>query len=245
MGIENPMVWFDLDDTIWDMSGNSTIALTEIYNTNRIVSSAFGASGLQGWLDCYHSINRKLWEKYDNKEIGRSTLRLERFAQPLICAGMNRKEAEKLSRELDGEYLQLLGDCPGLIDGATQAIAAIQARGLRTGIVSNGFREVQYRKLQSGGLNGLFSPIILSDDVGCNKPDSEFFRHAEQTAQTDPAHCIIIGDNARSDIAGAIDAGWGGAIWLAATSTPIPECLRKRPGRWLRIHHMADLAKIR
>lgn len=28
MGIENPMVWFDLDDTIWDMSGNSTIALT-------------------------------------------------------------------------------------------------------------------------------------------------------------------------------------------------------------------------
>lgn len=158
---------------------------------------------------------------------------------------MNRQEAEKLSRELDGEYLQLLGDCPGLIDGATQAIAAIQTRGLRTGIVSNGFREVQYRKLQSGGLNGLFSPIILSDDVGCNKPDSEFFRHAEHTAQTDPAHCIIIGDNARSDIAGAIDAGWGGAIWLADTSTPIPECLKQRPGRWLRIHHMADLAKIR
>lgn len=240
-------MWFDLDDTLWDMTGNSDIALRILYERDAAVRRAYGHRGMQAWSDCYHEVNARLWRQYDSGDISRDTLRLERFALPLQAGGLSRAEAEEASRRLDGDYLLHLGNCEATIDGAREAVAALRDAGVPMGIVSNGFREVQYRKLRSAGLDGIFNPIVLSDDVGINKPDPQFFHNACRIAGVTPARCVIIGDNARTDIAGALQAGWGAAVWYDDHRTPTPAELRlevERDPHCIRITSMAQTAPL-
>ena len=42
------MLWFDLDDTLWDMSGNSVVCLRELYESqrlDRVFASPEGGTG--------------------------------------------------------------------------------------------------------------------------------------------------------------------------------------------------------
>lgn len=235
-------MWFDLDDTVWDMTGNSDIALRALYDGDEAVRRAYGTRGFEAWSDCYHAVNARLWRAYDSGAIDRDTLRMERFAEPLQAAGLSRAEAEEASRRLDGDYLRHLGNCPGCIAGAREAVEALRVAGVPIGIVSNGFREVQYRKLRSAGLEGVFDPIVLSDDVGINKPDARFFAAACRAAGVAPGQCVIVGDNARTDIAGALDAGWAGAVWYDNGRTETPAELRRRLTADPRCVRIADMA---
>lgn len=235
-------LWFDLDDTLWDMSGNSDIALDIIHTTTDTVAAAFpGADGARRWRDVYHRYNTALWERYSAGTIDRATLRLERFALPLQHVGMDRADAVAASRQLDGLYLHHLGNCSGCLPGARELALLLKRRGRHMGIVSNGFREVQYRKLASGGLNGLFDPIVLSDDTGVNKPAPAFFSAALAAAGTDAAHSLIIGDNPDTDIAGALAAGWAAAVWVTPPETPVPPALAPYAPRIVRVASPADI----
>ncbi|MDE7458490.1 MAG: YjjG family noncanonical pyrimidine nucleotidase [Muribaculaceae bacterium] len=204
------MLWFDLDDTIWDMSGNSVICLRELYESQ----------GLDRWFDShvewdevYHRVNRELWAQYGRGDITREFLRSERFARPLRIGGVSEGDAEKMAADFDSLYLDSLGRKTALIDGARETLDYLQSRGYRMGIVSNGFREVQYNKLRSSTIDGYFDPVVLSDDAGVNKPHRRFFDYAVERAGSQAMRNIIIGDNLSADIAGAVDAGWG-AIWF-------------------------------
>jgi putative hydrolase of the HAD superfamily len=57
------------------------------------------------------------------------------------------------------------------------------------------------------GADRYFSFIFSSRDIGFEKPDPGFFRFVIQGLGTDPANCIMIGDNYEKDIAGAKPAG--------------------------------------
>lgn len=208
---EVAVVWFDLDDTLWDMSGNSAECLREVYDS-RGLSRYFDSP--KQWDEVYHRINAGLWEQYSRAEITRDYLRSERFARPLRLAGAGDGEAAALAAELDGYYLRLLGAKKRLMPGADEILKLLQSRGYRMGIVSNGFREVQYNKLRSGGIDGYFDIVVLSDDAGHNKPDPRFFAYAEAQAGSERGLNVIIGDNAVTDIKGGLEAGWS-AVWYA------------------------------
>ena len=206
---EVAMLWFDLDDTLWDMAGNSVICLREVYDT-RGLSRYFDSPAR--WDDVYHRINSGLWEQYGRAEISRDFLRSERFARPLRLAGVPDEEAAAMAAELDGYYLSLLGAKTRLVPGASDALARLRGLGYRMGIVSNGFREVQYNKLRSGGIDSYFDTVVLSDDAGYNKPDPRFFAYAEAQAGSEGRLNVIVGDNPVADVRGALDAGWS-AVW--------------------------------
>lgn len=204
------MLWFDLDDTLWDMTGNSVLCLREIYDRFQL-GRYF--SGPAEWDEIYHRINAALWERYSAGEISRAFLRSERFAAPLRLVGVAPAEAEKMSADLDVSYLSLLGAQSGLIDGASEILQWLRARGYRMGIVSNGFREVQYNKLRSSSIDTFFDEVVLSDDAGYNKPDRRFFAYAESRAGSGRGLNVIVGDNPVTDIRGALEAGWD-AVWF-------------------------------
>ena len=205
------------------MTGNSELVLRDLFDADPDVAAAFGDRGCRVWSEEYHRVNRELWRRYENGTISREALRLERFATPLELAGLPRHRAEEAARRLDTDYLSRLGRCPGTVPGARSAVEAVRAAGLPVGIVSNGFREVQYCKLASAGMDGIFDPIVLSDDVGFNKPSPRFFEAAAAAAGVEPQQCVIVGDNLRGDILGALRAGWSRAYWLVrpdATDDP-------------------------
>ena len=74
-------------------------------------------------------------------------------------------------------------------------------------ILSNGFAELQSRKMQSAGIDRYFDGVVLSEDIGVNKPHREIFEHALRVAGVTADRALMIGDNYEVDIKGARGAG--------------------------------------
>ncbi|MBO4994689.1 MAG: YjjG family noncanonical pyrimidine nucleotidase [Muribaculaceae bacterium] len=205
-GCDIKWAWVDLDDTLIDFTVNARRALTRLYRTenlDRLFESA------DEWAECYERHNKSLWSEYNVGKISRDYLRMERFMRPLVEGGLTTDEAEKLSSIFDVTYLDFLAEEKQLVPGALDLLNALRNAGCKIGILSNGFKEVQHRKIASAGLDGLIDVTILSDDINVNKPDIRLYEHAMTTvADTDASHHLMIGDNPTTDIAGAINAGW-------------------------------------
>jgi len=74
-------------------------------------------------------------------------------------------------------------------------------------IVSNGFVEVQYKKLKSCHIDHYFAHVVLSEAANALKPDKRIFEYAMQLNGTAAAETIMIGDSYEADIVGAQNAG--------------------------------------
>lgn len=221
-------VWFDLDDTLIDFVANSRASLATVYDTLPQLQALFADSGR--WIERYEYHNHRLWDLYSRAEIERDHLRMERFRIPLTEAGMADGEARRLSDYLDTYYLDTLAEQTAMVDGAVELLKKVRRRGdVKIGVLSNGFADVQYRKIANTGLADLIDITVLSDDIDINKPDRRLFDYAAAKAGSPVAGSnLMIGDNASTDIAGALGAGWH-AIWLnlrGATDDPACACGR-------------------
>ena len=75
-------------------------------------------------------------------------------------------------------------------------------------IASNGMTSVQIKRLEIANINNYFEKNYISEDIGYNKPDIEFFNYIfNDLNDYDKDKYIIIGDRIDSDILGAINSG--------------------------------------
>jgi len=82
------------------------------------------------------------------------------------------------------------------------------------GIVTNGPPDIQRLKIEQTGLSNAFSSIVISGELGVGKPDPEVFAHALRELGVDPRHAVMVGDNWRRDVEGALSAGLS-AVWIS------------------------------
>lgn len=218
---EDMWVWLDLDDTLWDFHNNSLVALAEVFV--KMDLQRFWADCGE-WIDAYHAVNDELWGLYAPGLITRDFLRMERFRRPLVEAGCPEATARDCSSRMDPLYLGSLARMDGTVSGAMDLLRRLKACHYNIGILSNGFKEVQYGKMRSSGIDRFVDLVVLSDEIDVNKPDARIFRYAEEKAGTDRSRCVMIGDNPSTDIAGAISAGWD-AIWFNPSGKPMPDDL--------------------
>ena len=92
-------------------------------------------------------------------------------------------------------------------------LAELNERGMPWGIVTNGDSDRQRGKCRGAGLDRLASFIIVSGEMGYEKPDQRIFRDAlEATGLTDPERVLFVGDTPEADIDGAkrfgMQAAW-------------------------------------
>ena len=76
----------------------------------------------------------------------------------------------------------------------------------RLGVVSN-FDGRLRRILADLGLAKYFEHIVISSEVGCEKPHKDIFLHAASLFGVSPGQCLHIGDDERRDLEGATSAG--------------------------------------
>ncbi|MEA4904282.1 MAG: YjjG family noncanonical pyrimidine nucleotidase, partial [Petrimonas sp.] len=89
-----------------------------------------------------------------------------------------------------------------LIDGSIELLDYLRPK-YRMHILSNGFREVQFKKIENSGLQPYFDKIILSEDAGVNKPHPDIFTYALKNTNSRRNEALMIGDSWEADIAGA------------------------------------------
>ncbi|MEA4978827.1 MAG: YjjG family noncanonical pyrimidine nucleotidase [Petrimonas sp.] len=189
-------LFIDLDDTLWDIHRNGKECLEEIY-------SDYGYDRFYPTFDDYYNVympsNHHLWNLYRLGEIRKEELIVERFLVPVREFGINDAEYAK---SLSDDFLERTTRKTRLIDGSIELLDYLRPK-YRMHILSNGFREVQFKKIENSGLQPYFDKIILSEDAGVNKPHPDIFTYALKNTNSRRNEALMIGDSWEADIAGA------------------------------------------
>lgn len=93
-------------------------------------------------------------------------------------------------------YLSLFSDTISCLEGLKKA-------GKNIYLLSNAQRSFTWQELELTGLVPYFDGILISSDEGCMKPDSKFYDICCERYGLEKSECIMIGNELKSDIAGA------------------------------------------
>ena len=194
-------LFIDLDDTLWDTHGNNKACLRELY-----ADYDFGRyyTSFDTFYQIFSPYNDMLWTKYRRSELTKDELLYERFRFILSPLGITDRE-QVLS--INKDFLRRTTLKTGTVPGAMALLHILQERGFRMHILSNGFCEVQYLKMERAGLSPFFETVVLSEDAGVQKPDKAFFEYALARCKVRKEEVLMIGDSFEADIQGAHNAG--------------------------------------
>ena len=193
-------LFFDLDNTFWDVKKNQQCALNELFDVHKM-DRYFDNFTI--FYDTFIDINSQLWLDYRDGLIQRETLRNDRFSKLLAYAGVT---DEKLTLLLSDSYLQITPHYNNLIPHSEEILAHLYEK-YPLGLITNGFNEVQFNKIKYAGIDKYFKSVVTSEFAGVNKPNPEIFRYAMQQAGVTPDNSLMIGDDPYNDVFGASESG--------------------------------------
>ncbi len=205
-------LFIDLDDTLWDTAHNNKECLEELYadrQWNRYYAS------FEAFYAIYMPHNLGLWAQYRQHAIDRQTLIIERFRYILRPMGIDDVPS---ALEVNNDFLLRTTTKTRLIPDAIELLAYLRPY-YRLFILSNGFREVQFKKLANSGLAPYIDRMILSEDAGIQKPHKGIFDFALTTTNSRRSESLMIGDSWEADIEGARQSGID-QLWLNPDDAP-------------------------
>lgn len=196
-------LFFDLDHTLWDFEKNSKICILEIYEQHKGIFPQ--QVSFDSFFQNFSTINSVMWNQLDLSLITHDYLRTFRFQK--VLQALDIEIDEHFSLELNQKLLNLLPHQHHLMDDAFDTLTALAKKDYKLHIISNGYQDVQIKKMKSGGIHHFFDQIITNDIAGARKPEKAIFDFALFRADADLSNSIMIGDNLIADIEGARNAG--------------------------------------
>jgi len=191
-------VFFDLDHTLWDFEKNSDLAFVEIFEKNKVHVP------ITDFLMVYKPLNREFWKLYREEKISKKELRYRRLKQAFDA--VNYEISDELIDILAIEYIEALPLNNYLFEGAFEILDYLKPK-YELHIITNGFEEIQSKKMESSNISNYFNKVITSESVGVKKPNPLVFEHALKVTNATKENSIMIGDSIEADIYGAINAG--------------------------------------
>lgn len=195
-------IFFDLDHTLWDFETNAYQTLQHLYYELEL--QKLGVDDFKKMHTHYIYYNDKLWDRYRKGYITQQDLRLKRMWLTLLEFKIAN---EPLAKKMNELFLEQLPNRTALFPYTIELLNYLKNKNYPLHIITNGFEEVQQRKLQYSGLQPYFQKIITSESSNSLKPKKEIFEYALQKTGADAATSLMIGDNIEVDIEGARNAG--------------------------------------
>lgn len=205
---------FDVDNTLLDFSAAEDEALRLLFEDQDFPLT-------DEVKDQYKKINQSLWRLFEEGKIDRDTVMNTRHSRLF----------KEYGREVDGALLEIkyrnyLREGHQLVDGAFELISHLHNH-FDLYIVTNGDSETQHKRLKDSCLYPFFKEIFVSDEIGFQKPQKEFFDYVfARIPNFSVEKGIIIGDSLSADIKGGylsgIDSCWINPEMLPNDTNIIP-----------------------
>ncbi|MBX9448365.1 MAG: YjjG family noncanonical pyrimidine nucleotidase [Taibaiella sp.] len=208
-------LFFDLDHTLWDFEGNAQKVIFSLLDHFELAKS--GITDPAEFFGIFSEENNRLWERYRNGFMRQDELRYKRFWNSLL----RYKIADAgLARNMSEVYIAQLPEQDQLLPYARDILDYCRAKGYRLHIITNGFEEVQHRKMRNAGIQDYFIEVITSERSMSLKPKKEIFDFALEVTGAQIEESIMIGDSWEADIKGAMAAGWEQIYYNPRADTP-------------------------
>lgn len=192
-------VFFDLDHTLWDFEKNSALTFQKILEENQLNVD------LEDFLTAYIPINLEYWKLYREDRISKSQLRYQRLKRTFDNIG--KTISDETINVLAYEYIEYLSSYSHLFPNTIEVLEYLSPR-YKLHIITNGFQEIQEKKLKGSNIHQYFDQIIDSEIAGVKKPHPYIFELALTKANVAPQNSLMIGDSIEADIMGAKSAGF-------------------------------------
>jgi putative hydrolase of the HAD superfamily len=217
-------VFFDLDHTLWDFDKNSEMAFGTIFKQHH------PEIAIADFIEKYAPINQACWKLYQYDKITHEELRYKRLKDSFDA--LNYAISDQAIHQMAEDYITFLPDNNHLFDGAIEILEYLNSK-YELHIITNGFANVQYKKIANSKIDTYFKTITNSEMAGVKKPNPIIYQHALDLAQAKKEHSIMIGDCLEADVQGALDFGMEALFF-----NPNKE---NKPKNIIDINHLLDL----
>ncbi len=202
------LIFMDIDNTLLDFDAGTRESLEKLL-------ARFGVTLTEELLRRFLTINDRIWQQYERGEIEKAQIFSTRFRIYLDSLGIS---CDPL--EANEWYAQGLRESAVLIQGATELLEGLKGRCRMFG-VTNGVVTTQTPRLEKSGLKKYFERVFISEQMGCKKPEKEFFDNVfAAIGAVDKSRCILLGDSLSSDMQGGRNAGIATCFYGSATEDP-------------------------
>ena len=195
-------IFFDLDNTLWDHRKNAYHTLKEIFQREKVKEDH--NLDFEDFHKEYFTINENLWAQIRDGEIDKNYLRKHRFYDSFLFFGI---DDEALSQRFEDNFLDEILNYNDLVDGAFELLEYLAEKKYSLHVLSNGFKEVTYRKCEFSGIKNYFKTITSADEINIRKPQPEIYEYALKNAGAEKENSIMIGDDWVADVEGALSFG--------------------------------------
>lgn len=190
------LLW-DIDGTLLDFTKSEEYGIRKCFEK-------FGLGECTDeMLARYSKINHKYWQMLELGEITKQQVLTERFIEFFKSENIDFNNVD----EFNDEYQISLGDKSFPCKNAIETVTAFKGK-YKQYAVTNGTIIAQQRKLKQSGLINIFDDVFISDEIGYEKPNIQFFNAVqEKIGKFNKNEVMIIGDSLSSDMQGGNNAG--------------------------------------
>lgn len=206
-------VIFDLDDTLHD----DTTAYRNAADLVAAEIAAEHAIDAVALRTAYVAEADRFWMKIsaDQLTTALGPLRISMWKTALASVGI---DDPLVAERCAGRYVLARNEKLALFPGALDLLRSLRERGVKLGLLTNGFSETHREKIELLRIGPLFDAIFIADEVGMLKPDPLLFAHACVKLDSAPARSAMVGDRYDRDVRGAAQAGLF-TVWINLRGT--------------------------
>jgi len=210
-------VLFDLDDTLHDDTASYRGAAERVAE----VIAAMHAIDALALKAAYVNEAESFWQLLspDQLSVKLAPIRTRMWSNALNAVGL---DVPNLPEYAADRYVAVRNERLELFPGAIDLLRSLRERGVKLGLVTNGFSETHREKIELLRLGPMFDAIFIADEVGMVKPDPLLFAHACVKLQSAPARSAMVGDRYDRDIRGAAQAGLF-TVWVNVHAAALPK----------------------
>jgi HAD superfamily hydrolase (TIGR01549 family) len=208
------MVWFDLDDTLYEHSYAVVCAMERI----RVQYPVFSRYEPRDMMIVYNQALNAVHPDFLRGTIDLSEMRLRVIERFYRGVGIGTRDAPD-RMEFRRIYEEAYGSGRRATPGSIEAVEHLKQQGMAVAVLTNGKQAAQEDKLRAIGFESLVPSLLTSERAGKSKPDPGIFAWALAQTGRQARDVLMIGDSLENDVEPALGVGIGAVHYSPSAQT--------------------------